>query len=69
MKISKDEYRAFEQYYIMESLRNPDYRLGQAFINYFPAVSRSMDERESVMLYYITDNKDAQEWINNKREL
>lgn len=68
MKISKAEYRAFEQYYIIESLRNPDYRLGQAFINYFPAIERKLDERQSVMLYYITDNADAQLWIDKYRE-
>jgi len=69
MKITKDEYRDFEKYYIMESLRNPDYRLGQAFINYFPAVSRKMSERESTMLFYIADNSDAQLWIDQHRTL
>jgi hypothetical protein len=60
LKISKEEYRKFEQHYIMESLRNPDYRLGQAFINYFPTVDRELDDQQSIMLYYMTDNQDAQ---------
>ena len=52
----------------MESLRNPDYRLGQAFINYFPAIDRALDEQQSVILYYMTDNQDAQLWIDKYRE-
>jgi hypothetical protein len=64
MKISREEYTEFEKYYIMEILRNPDYRLGQAFINYFPAVTRKMTDQESTMLFYIVDNSDAQLWID-----
>jgi hypothetical protein len=52
----------------MESLRNPDYRLGQAFINYFPTVDRELDDQQSVILYYMTDNQDAQLWIDKYRE-
>ena len=39
-------------------LKHPDYRVGQAFINYFPAFRRDIDI--SANLFYNTDN--AQCW-------
>lgn len=38
--ISKAQYKEFEQHWILEFMRNPDYRLGQAFLNYFPEISK-----------------------------
>jgi hypothetical protein len=36
------EFEAFEKRYVFEVLKNPDYRLGQAFINDYRDISNSM---------------------------
>lgn len=67
--ITKQQYEEFLKDYTIEVLRNPDYRLGQAFLNYFPAVDRMMSNdgdlgaAGAVKLYYTTDNKEFQELI------
>lgn len=68
--ISKQEYEEFLKNYTVEVLRNPDYRLGQAFLNYFPAVDRNINNdgdlgaAAAVKLYYTTDNQEARELIS-----
>ncbi len=68
--ISKQEYEEFLKDYTVEVLRNPDYRFGQAFLNYFPAVDRNMNNdgdlgaAAAVKLYYTTDNQEARELIS-----
>jgi hypothetical protein len=68
--ISKKEYEEFLKDYTVEVLRNPDYRFGQAFLNYFPAVDRNMNNdgdlgaAAAVKLYYTTDNAEAREIID-----
>ena len=42
MKITMQEFEAFEKRYVFEVLKNPDYRLGQAFINDYRDISNSM---------------------------
>lgn len=42
MLISKQEYSEFQKHYAWILLKSPDYRLGQAFLNYFPQVSKHM---------------------------
>ena len=44
--ISKLEYEEFEKHYAWVLIKAPDYRLGQAFLNYFPKVSKLMLSRE-----------------------
>lgn len=43
MKITMQEFELFEKEFIMDVLKTPSYRLGQAFINKFPNISRSME--------------------------
>ena len=68
--ISKQQYQEFLKDYTIEVLRNPDYRLGQAFLNYFPAVDRLMNNdgdlgaADATKLYYTTDNNEARELID-----
>ena len=47
--ISKKEYEEFLKDYTVEVLRNPDYRLGQAFLNYFPAVDLQLLLKEDLV--------------------
>jgi hypothetical protein len=43
MKITLAEFELFEKEFIMDVLKTPSYRLGQAFIDKFPSISRSME--------------------------
>ncbi len=68
--ISKQQYEEFLKDYTIEVLRNPDYRLGQAFLNYFPAVDRLMNNdgdlgaADATKLFYTTNNDEARELID-----
>ena len=44
MKITMQEFEAFEKQFIFDVLANPDYRIGQAFYNTFPKITVSMEE-------------------------
>ena len=44
MKITMQEFEEFEKRYMFEVLKNPDYRIGQAFYNTFPEIALSMEE-------------------------
>jgi hypothetical protein len=44
MKITMQEFEAFEKKFVFEVLGNPDYRLGQAFYNTFPEIALSMED-------------------------
>jgi len=44
MKITMQEFEAFEKQFVFDVLGNPDYRLGQAFYNTFPEIAVSMEE-------------------------
>ena len=44
MKITMQEFEAFEKQFVFEVLGNPDYRLGQAFYNTFSEIAVSMEE-------------------------
>ena len=43
-KITPAEYEEFLKHLAWQRLKTPDYRFGQAFLNYFPEVSRIMVE-------------------------
>lgn len=34
--LTQEEWRSFNRYYTFHLVRNPEYRLGPAFYNYFP---------------------------------
>ena len=72
-KISKQQWAEFEEHYAWQLLKAPDYRLGQAFLNYFNEVDKIMHADVTVggvgfILYYETDNKRAiqmiQKWLD-----
>jgi len=44
MKINMQEFEAFEKKFLFEVLKNPDYRIGQAFYNSFPEIALSMED-------------------------
>lgn len=66
-KISKLAYAEFEKHYAWVLLSAPDYRLGQAFVNYFPEaqIKGLPDSR----LFFETNNKTSQSIINTLIEL
>jgi hypothetical protein len=44
MKITMQEFETFEKKFLFEVLKNPDYRIGQAFYNTFPEIALSMED-------------------------
>lgn len=70
-RISKERWAEFEEHYAWQLLRSPDYRLGQAFLNYFNEVDKiwnndgDLGKQQSVRLYYETDNAKAMAIISN----
>jgi hypothetical protein len=74
--VTKQEYQEFLEHYTWQMLRSPDYRLGQAFLNYFPRIGTAMKnspspdiQRHEIMLYYMTESQDAQHIIDMYRDL
>ena len=43
-KITKEAYEEFLKHLVWQRLQTPDYRFGQAFLNYFPEISKMMRE-------------------------
>lgn len=44
MKITMQEFEEFEKQFLFDVLKNPDYRIGQAFYNTFPKIAVSMEQ-------------------------
>lgn len=42
VKITPNDWEQFKKHYMFEFIRNSDYRFGQAFLNYFPALSKHL---------------------------
>ncbi len=62
----------FQEHYAWQLLQSPDYRLGQAFLNYFPEVGRDMESEDDgalleMKLFYETDCEEAQRVIDSWR--
>jgi len=59
--ITQDEFDEFVKLYTWEVIRNADYRVGQAFVNYFTAISRAEDFSvdETTNLFYNTSNEEC----------
>lgn len=57
-KITKQQYEEFLRHLVWVRLRAPDYRFGQAFLNYFPKIRKIMEDdgdlgsRAEQHLYY-----------------
>ena len=68
--ITQKQYQEFIEHYAWQLLQSPDYRIGQAFLNYFPEVSTEMTRDGDhgtlfeMNLYYETDNERAKYLIN-----
>ena len=68
-RIPKERWQEFQEHYAWQLLKSPDYRLGQAFLNYFNEVDKIMNEdgdlgrNDSVALYYESDNGRAMDII------
>jgi hypothetical protein len=67
--ITPQQFQEFQEHYAWQLLQSPDYRLGQAFLNYFPEVSRDMASEDDgslleMKLYYETDDDLAKRIIN-----
>lgn len=67
--ITQKQYQEFMEHYTWQLLQSPDYRLGQAFLNYFPEVSSALTKTDGAVLetklYYETDNERAK-WLINQ---
>lgn len=61
--ITQNQFDEFVKHYNWEILKNSDYRVGQAFINYFPAalrkVGRDIEVDDSAKLFYNTSNEEC----------
>ncbi len=44
--VTQKQFNEFEQYWIVEVIRNPTYRYGQAFLNYFTHLVMSVNIEE-----------------------
>lgn len=70
MKITQRQYQEFMEHLMWQRLQSPDYRIGQAFLNYFPEVSTYIARSGKdgtlfeMKLYYETDEDRAKELIN-----
>ena len=66
--ITQQQYKEFMEHYTWQLLKSPDYRIGQAFLNYFPEVSKALAKTDGTILemklYYETDNERAKSLIN-----
>jgi len=69
-KVTKEQYQEFLKDYAWQLLKHPDYRLGEAFLNYFTKIHDTLlmdsDGRDcSWALYQTKDNKKAQHMIDH----
>jgi len=63
MKITLQEFEDFEKQYMFEVLKNPDYRIGQAFYNSFPKIAVSMEQDGDIGFA-----RASHLWDSNRRE-
>jgi|APCry1669189567_1035234.scaffolds.fasta_scaffold00213_7 hypothetical protein len=64
--LSPQEFDEFVKHYNWEYMRNPDYRVGQAFLNWCPTIIRKQIATESgqdvdsaAKLFYNTSNEEC----------
>ena len=66
MKITREQYEEFLKHLAWMRLKAPDYRFGQAFLNYFPEISKNMRRDgdngviDEMNLFYETNDLAAQ---------
>ena len=70
MKITREQYEEFLKHLAWQRLKAPDYRFGQAFLNYFPEISKNMRRDgdlgtlDEMNLFYENSDLLAQEFIS-----
>ena len=70
MKITREQYEEFLKHLAWMRLKAPDYRFGQAFLNYFPDISKNMRRDgdlgtlDEMHLFYEINDLAAQEVIS-----
>mgnify|MGYP003341280584 CR=1 FL=1 len=75
MKITQEQYQEFLKHLAWQRLQSPDYRLGQAFLNYFPEISSLMRHDgdlgalDELKLFNEKDNSKVWPIINRWRDL
>lgn len=60
-KITKQQYEEFLKHLVWTRLKAPDYRFGQAFLNYFPKI-REIMERDGDLGSQSTAHLFYEEW-------
>ena len=69
IKVTHDRWKLFEFYHTTYQNRVPDWRLGQAFLNFFDKdIKDIITEEDDNTLYQATDDQ-AQEIINRYIEI
>jgi len=74
MKISQQQYQEFLKHLAWQRLKAPDYRFGQAFLNYFPEIRETMENggemsnQGSYVLFYeeweATARMKCESWVS-----
>ena len=64
MIISKEDFEKFEKKYMLDVIRDPTYRYGQAFMNYFIDLNKFKEDDASALWY--TSSKEKAEYLINK---
>ena len=70
MNVTKEQYQEFLKHLAWQRLQSPDYRFGQAFLNYFPQVSAALikDERWGTLyelnIFNEVNDLEAQKFID-----
>lgn len=68
--ISKDEFEKFQKQYMLEVIRDPTYRYGQAFMNYFFNSNKILLNHDDLELWntslWNTSSREKAEFLINK---
>ena len=70
MKITMQEFEEFEKQFLFEKIKNPWYRLGQAFYNSYPAIADNLENDGDIgynsanRLWNSSDRKEVLEIID-----
>lgn len=68
-KITKKELWEFDKWYTMEKIKHPDYRYGQAFLNYFNGIENLSLNSSEVIKDSTTFELFTERDYNKAREL
>ena len=64
--ISKEDFEKFKKQYMLDVIRDPTYRYGQAFMNYFKITTfGSMPKEDTESALWYTSSKEKAEYLLN----